>query len=89
MDPNEPAGGPYPLTRFHAFVVRIWRESGLTRPNGHPLWRGQVRHVASGRALAFQSTADLLRFIREQVGPLDDGGAEDPGPVNSDPPTFR
>ncbi len=59
----------------HSFVVRIWWEANLTRPNGRPLWRGQVQHAASGRARGFQSLAELLDFIQEQTGELE--GADD------------
>ena len=65
----------------HAFIVRIWWEPGLTRPGGHPLWRGYVQHVTSGRSVAFQSLEDLLRFIQIQTGSLEPGnqGAADGG----------
>jgi hypothetical protein len=55
----------------HAFVVRVWWEPGLTRPDGHPLWRGYAQHAASGRTLVFQSLDDLLRFIQGQAGDLE------------------
>ena len=55
----------------HAFVVRIWWEPGLSRPDGHPLWRGYVQHAASGRSQSFQVLDDLLRFIQEQTGNLE------------------
>ena len=52
----------------HSFVVRIWWEQGLTRPNGRPLWRGYIQHAASGRTLVFQSLDELLRFIQSHTG---------------------
>lgn len=55
----------------HTFIVRIWWEPGLTLPNGHPLWRGQVQHAASGQALAFQSLDDLIHFIQSRTGDLE------------------
>jgi len=58
------------IPQAHAFVVRIWWEPGLTRPNGHPLWRGYIQHAASGRSRFFQSLDELLRFIQEQTGEL-------------------
>lgn len=58
-------------TLSHAFIVRIWWESGLTRPDGRPLWRGQIQHAASGRTLTFQSLSELLRFIQAQTGDLE------------------
>ncbi|MBN1811190.1 MAG: hypothetical protein JXA14_05070 [Anaerolineae bacterium] len=55
----------------HAFVVRIWWETGLSRPDGRPLWRGYVQHAASGRAQVFQTLDNLLHFIQEQTGNLE------------------
>jgi hypothetical protein len=54
----------------HAFVVRIWWESGLTRPDGRPLWRGYAQHAANGQTLVFQSLEDLIGFIQSQTGEL-------------------
>ena len=59
-----------PSAHGHAFIVRIWWEPGLTLPDGRPLWRGRVQHVASGQTLAFQSLDDLLRFIQSRTGNL-------------------
>jgi len=56
---------------MNTFVVRIWWEPDLTRPDGRPLWRGQVQHVSSERAFAFQSLTELLRFIQSQTGDLE------------------
>jgi hypothetical protein len=55
----------------HTFIARVWWEKGLTRPNGQPLWRGQVQHAASGQSLVFQSLDDLLRFIQSRTGDLE------------------
>ena len=55
----------------HAFVVRIWWEPGLSRPDGHPLWRGKIEHAASGQYLVFQTLDDLLGFVQSQTGELD------------------
>jgi len=54
----------------HSFVVRIWRESGLVRPAGRPLWRGRVQHAASGEYRVFQSMDEMVRFIQSQIGDL-------------------
>ena len=56
------------LTQSHSFVLRVWWEPGLTRPDGRPLWRGYVQHAISGRTLVFQSLDELLRFIQSQTG---------------------
>jgi len=63
-------------SQAHAFVVRIWWEPGLTRPDGRPLWRGQVQHAASGQTEVFQSLDDLLRFIQAQTGSLNTENAD-------------
>jgi len=66
-----------PTTPSHAFVVRIWWEVGLSRPDGRPLWRGYAQHAASGRSLVFQTLDDLLRFIQDQTGDLEDADVMD------------
>jgi hypothetical protein len=68
---HKPTGESNRHTLSHAFIVRIWWESGLTRSDGRPLWRGQIQHAASGRTLTFQSLSELLRFIQTQTGELD------------------
>lgn len=57
--------------RTHSFVVRIWWESGLTQPDGRPLWRGYVQHAISGQSLVFQSLDQLLCFIQTHTGELE------------------
>jgi hypothetical protein len=57
-------------TQSHAFVVRIWWESGSVRPDGRPLWRGRVQHAASGEYVVFQSLGELMCFIQKQTGDL-------------------
>ncbi|MDY7078237.1 MAG: hypothetical protein SXV54_15080 [Chloroflexota bacterium] len=59
------------LSQIHSFLVRIWWEPGLTRPDGRPLWRGQVQHAASSQTCAFQSLDEMLRFIQDQAGELE------------------
>ncbi len=61
------------VSNAQSFIVRIWWESDLTRPDGRSLWRGRVQHVASGRTQGFQSLEDLLRFIRLWAEVGDDG----------------
>ena len=71
-------------TQSHAFVVRIWWEPGLTRPDGQSLWRGYAQHAASGQTHVFQSLDDLTRFIQSQTGDLTgenpETGTEERGP---------
>jgi hypothetical protein len=52
---------PSPAPRSHLFTVRLWREhaGGATR------WRGLVRHVLSGKALAFEDWQHLIAFFTE------------------------
>lgn len=59
------------LTQSHAFIVRIWWEPGSLRPDGRPLWRGRVQHVASNEYVVFQSLGELTRFIQTQTGDLE------------------
>lgn len=54
----------------HAFVLRVWWEPGLERPNGHALWRGRVQHATSGEYLVFASLDELQRFIERHTGSL-------------------
>ncbi|HID88475.1 MAG TPA: hypothetical protein EYH27_02505 [Anaerolineales bacterium] len=61
-----------PRSERHAFIVRIWWEPDLTRPNGRPLWRGQVQHAASRQTRVFQSLGELMEFIQEQTGKLEE-----------------
>ncbi|MBE9506951.1 MAG: hypothetical protein IMY86_02790 [Chloroflexi bacterium] len=60
-----------PLPQTNSFVVRIWWEPGLTRPDDRPLWRGYVQHAASGQSVVFQSLDEMLRFIQSQTGELE------------------
>ena len=57
-------------TDIHSFVVRIWWEPGLTRPDGSPLWRGLIQHATSGQSHAFQSLDELLQLIQAHTGSL-------------------
>ncbi len=69
------------LSQTHSFIVRVWWEPGLTRPDGRPLWRGQVQHATSGRTLVFQSLDELLRFIQSQTGVENDQMTNDQTPI--------
>lgn len=69
-------------TETHAFVVRIWLESGLHRPDGRTLWRGRVQHAASGNYLVFEAMDDLVRFITSWM----EIGDESPGPIKPTDP---
>jgi hypothetical protein len=63
------------------FTVRLWAEEAS---EGRIEWRGQVKHVLSGRARYFRNWSDLIAFLdhvaREQSrltppGASSDGGA--------------
>jgi len=61
----------------HLFTVRVWREE---LGNGHSEWRGKVQHVLSGETRYFRKWADLIVFVREQVGDQTASSAEVPKP---------
>ncbi len=69
-------------TQSHAFVVRIWWESGSLRPDRRPLWRGRVQHVASNEYVVFQTLSELTCFIQQQTG--DPEQADDTGDRGQD-----
>jgi hypothetical protein len=52
----------------HLFTVRIWREE---LGDGRIEWRGKVQHALSGEARYFREWAELIAFVREQVGDAD------------------
>ena len=57
-----------PSLTSHLFTVRIWREElGDDRVE----WRGKVQHALSGEAQYFREWAELIAFVREQVGDID------------------
>jgi hypothetical protein len=65
---TEPLNDQMTSNPDHAFIIRLWREPGLTRADGRPLWRGQVQCVATGHTRAFQSLDRLVHFIRSESG---------------------
>ena len=54
-----------PSLTSHLFTVRIWREK---LGEEHVEWRGKVQHALSGEARYFREWAELIAFVREQVG---------------------
>lgn len=56
------------LTTSHLFTVRVWREE---MGNGRVEWRGKVQHALSGEARYFREWAELIAFVRGQVGDAD------------------
>ena len=57
-----------PSLTAHAFTVRIWREE---LGEGRVEWRGKVQLALSGEAQYFREWAELIAFMREQVGDID------------------
>ena len=57
-----------PSLTSHLFTVRVWREE---LGDGHVEWRGKVQHALSGEARYFREWAELIAFVREQVGDSD------------------
>jgi hypothetical protein len=54
-----------PSLTSHLFTVRIWREE---LGAGRVEWRGKVQHALTGEARYFREWAELIAFLREQVG---------------------
>ena len=52
----------------HLFTVRVWLEE---LGAGRVEWRGKVQHALSGEARYFRGWAELIAFVREQVGDID------------------
>jgi hypothetical protein len=59
-----------PLVYRHSFVVRIWREVGLSK------WRGWVQHACTGDAILIRELDDLLAFIEDRTGGWVDQSAQ-------------
>ena len=57
-----------PSLTSHLFTVRVWREE---LGEGRAEWRGKVQHALSGEARYFREWAELIAFVREQVGDVD------------------
>jgi hypothetical protein len=50
-----------------SFIVRVWRE-GRASEDATPIWRGAIRHVASGEQIYFQCPERLVSFIVANSG---------------------
>ncbi len=51
-----------PAHPSHLFTLRVWCED---LGDGKVEWRGQVRHVLSGRVSYFRDWLSLVEFLRE------------------------
>ena len=60
-----------PSLTSHLFTVRIWREE---MGEGRVEWRGKVQHAHSGEARYFREWAELIAFVRGQIGDTDQAG---------------
>ena len=47
-----------------SFVLRVWRESGQ---HGEAEWRGELRHVPTGRSAFFRTLEALPALVRRQA----------------------
>lgn len=52
--------------RQESFVLRIWREQS------RPGWRGWVQHARSGESAVVHSLAELVAFLEDRCGRLED-----------------
>jgi hypothetical protein len=52
----------------HLFTVRVWREE---LDDDQVEWRGKVQHALSREARYFREWAELIAFVRQQVGDTD------------------
>jgi hypothetical protein len=55
-------------SQSHVFSVRVWREE---LGAGRVEWRGKVQYAITGEARYFREWAELIAFVREQVGDTD------------------
>ena len=46
----------------HSFIVKIWLEE-TPEESSHPIWRGHITHVPSGKRHYFKSLGGILSFI--------------------------
>ena len=54
----------------NSFVLRIWREEEDGREQS--IWRGWIQHVRSGEEVYVQNQAELIQFIEQHTGKLED-----------------
>jgi hypothetical protein len=57
-------------SQSHLFTVRVWREE---LGAGRVEWRGKVQHALSGEARYFREWAELVAFMGEQAGDVQQG----------------
>ena len=56
--------------KTHSFIVRIWLEPREIE-GAPPQWRGEVKHVASGKQIYLRNLAEITSFIvpyLEEIG---------------------
>lgn len=56
------------LTTYFSFIVRIWRERSLERPEIIATdWQGEVERIQTGECWRFENVDELLVFLRRQA----------------------
>jgi hypothetical protein len=48
--------------KTHSFIVRVWLESREIK-GALPQWRGEVKHVTSGKQIYLKNLTDITSFI--------------------------
>jgi hypothetical protein len=66
----------YPTT-YVSFLIRLWREKSLERPEEVTDWQGEVEHIQTGRRWTFDTLDELLEFLRRQVAAQERGQLAD------------
>jgi hypothetical protein len=51
----------------HSFVIRIWLDSPA-ESSRHPVWRGHITHVPSGKRAYFADPDQIVAFIFPYLG---------------------
>lgn len=52
--------------RYSSFLLRVW----LVEDKDPPVWRASLEDTRSGERKGFASIEALVKFLREQTGPL-------------------
>lgn len=59
---NDEISRPFIEPHTHSFVVKIWLEE-TPGETAHPVWRGHITHVASGKRCYVNSLGGLMGFV--------------------------
>lgn len=55
-----------PAVQHESFILRIWQAVD------QPSWRGWVQHTGSGESTVVRTVQELVAFIEQRTGKLDD-----------------